>query len=76
LTKYPDNEDQVCFHITDEEWDQFPFESKILLLYRLKNSKHEGMKQLLDSVGQVIEHEKLEREIDYEATYKKIYGED
>ncbi len=62
------------FHIFigDEEWKNYSYENKIRLLYRLRQSESFLAKELCKPISLLVEEEQLNREIDFEATLKKI----
>lgn len=76
MTKYPDKENEFCVEITNQEWDRFPLEAKILLLYRLRQLEGEELRGLVEALAPIIEHEEKEIEIDFDKTFKKRYGDD
>lgn len=58
--------------IGEEEWTDYSYESKLMLLYRLRQSKSELARVIEKPLSLLIEEEKNDREIDYEATLKQI----
>lgn len=76
MTNFSNKENEFCVEITEQEWDRFPLEAKILLLYRLRQLKGEEFQELADVLGPLIEHEEKEIEIDFDKTFKERYGDD
>lgn len=74
MIDYEDNDQKpVHVFIGEEEWANYSFENKVRLLYRLRQSKTVLAQHLVKSLSLLVEEEQQQREIDYEATYKKIY---
>ncbi|BCT30429.1 MULTISPECIES: hypothetical protein [Bacillus subtilis group] len=78
MIDYKDNDPDkkpINIYIGEEEWCNYSFENKVRLLYRLKQSLSPLAKETEKSLSMLVEKEKNEREIDYEATYQNIYGD-
>lgn len=76
MTKFPERDHEFCIEITNQEWDDFPLEAKMLLLYRLRQLKSDDLQELAERLGPIIEHEEREAVIDFDKTFKKRYGDD
>ncbi|MEX3713393.1 hypothetical protein ABFV99_13395 [Cytobacillus horneckiae] len=75
MTPYKNREqppkNTVNVYIGEEEWQNYSYENKLRLLYRLKHS--ESLLSLgFEPLVTLIEEEQREKEIDYDATLKNI----
>lgn len=68
-------EESIKVEIGEEEWDNFPYENKVRLLYRLKQSRHKLAQDIAKAVEHLVEEEKLQKEIDYDRTFQHYYGD-
>lgn len=73
--QYNNREESFKVEIGKEEWEAFSYKDKVRLLYRLRQSQHQLANQIANAVDLLLEEERLQNEIDYEATFKSYYGD-
>ncbi|UOE58239.1 hypothetical protein IRB79_27335 (plasmid) [Cytobacillus oceanisediminis] len=63
-------------YIGEAEWNEFSFENKMKLLYRLRQSQSELARQMEPCISLMVEEERNRQEIDIEATLKHCLEEE
>lgn len=65
------NESPINVYIGEEEWQNYSFQNKVRLLYRLRQSDIPLAQLMAEPLGMMIDYEQKQHQIDIEATIKR-----